>query len=45
MLDARGTNTEMLIETLLPVSRGYAAILLQCKTRRNAPRFDRIATY
>jgi hypothetical protein len=39
MLDASGTNTEKPIETLLPVSRGYLAILLQRKTRRNAPRF------
>jgi hypothetical protein len=45
MLDASGTNTEKLIETLLPVSRGYAAILLQRKTRRNAPRLVRDASF
>jgi hypothetical protein len=45
MLYASGTNTEKRIETLLPLSRGYAAILLQRKTRRNAPRFDRVGTY
>jgi hypothetical protein len=39
LLVASGTNTETSAETLLPLSRGYAAILLQRKTRRNAPRY------
>jgi hypothetical protein len=39
LLVASGTNTETSAETLLPLSRGYVAILLQRKTRRNAPRF------
>jgi hypothetical protein len=45
LLDASGTNTEKLVETLLPVSRGYAVILLQRKTRRNAPRLLRYASF
>jgi hypothetical protein len=40
-----GTNTEKRIETLLPVSRGYAVTLLQRKTRRNAPRLFHDATF
>jgi hypothetical protein len=45
MLYASGTNTEKRIETLLPLSRGYLAILLQRKTRRNAPRFFHDASF
>jgi hypothetical protein len=45
LLYVSGTNTEKRIETLLPVSRGYVAILLQRKTRRNAPRFFHDASF
>jgi hypothetical protein len=39
LLVANGTNTEKLIETLLPVSRGYAVILLQCKNAAQCAAF------
>jgi hypothetical protein len=45
LLVASGTNTETSAETLLPLSRGYVAILLQRKTRRNAPRFFHDASF
>jgi hypothetical protein len=45
LLVASGTNTETSAETLLPLSRGYVAILLQRKTRRNAPRLFHDASF
>jgi hypothetical protein len=45
LLVASGTNIETSTETLLPLSRGYGAILLQRKTRRNAPRFFHDASF